>query len=145
MMWPSSVTSICVLNCDNALNRRTQNWDTTQVSATLDQIVTLFCYVHLFIALRWLLCYKGHLRYSKSYLVLKSTNKTTRSNREWPTVGFTHHTFCNSARKQKQINARTAVCFANLFALFVPKYLNSKHFSPYFGLMSFVWHPTSTF
>ena len=51
------------------------------------RIVTLFCYVHLFIALRWLLCYKGHLRYSKSYLVLKSTNKTTRSNREWPTVG----------------------------------------------------------
>ena len=50
------------------------------------RIVTLFCYVHLFIALRWLLCYKGHLRYSKSYLVLKSTNKTTRSNREWPTV-----------------------------------------------------------
>ena len=38
-----------------------ENWKVAQVLATLDRIVTLFCYIRLIIALRWLLYYKGHL------------------------------------------------------------------------------------
>ena len=36
-------------------------WFWCQLLATLNRIVTLFCYVHLFISLRWPLWYKGHL------------------------------------------------------------------------------------
>ena len=53
--------------------------------------------------------------------------------KKW-SFGFTHHTFCRSARKQKQINARTAVCFANLFC---PQIFKLKTFFSLFWIDEF--------